>query len=372
MGEHIFEILGISEREDSYTDLLKYAFTTSMEFRDNFLGLLNQESVGKWEIEVRLPVPIHSSFGRKRDIPDIVLINIEIRKVVIIENKIFSGEGWEQTNRYSSDEFKEGLSKHLRSEKCLEYEDFHFDYFYLTLDGQDASSGAFRKISYERLINKIPPNVQDEKLRILLDELKERINEIINWPRPNDEELVLDYLKRTKRLVSQYHTFKCLSSEIIPKEPQFEITANPGSGFIPLAQWQYINWVSGNADSPERIIEPCFNIHFEFQWDSRYDSLTLYLHYETNPYMTGKKKRGLPSQFIEKYDELRDQFFDRIKNKNPLKWTLNKRDLQLAYYSFPNAKSITVGNLKSSMIELEECMRHHVDEALSETRNLSH
>jgi hypothetical protein len=56
-----------------------------MEFQDNFLGLLNQELVGKWEIEVRLPVPIYSDSGRKKDVPDIVLLNEEITKIVIIE-----------------------------------------------------------------------------------------------------------------------------------------------------------------------------------------------------------------------------------------------------------------------------------------------
>ena len=109
MNEHIFDILGIGSREDSYTDLIAYAFEHSSEFRQNILTKLGEQDYGDWKGWIRPPIPIKSKSGRKKDVPDLILFSNKKQKVLLIENKVFSCEGWEQTKRYASDEFKKNF-----------------------------------------------------------------------------------------------------------------------------------------------------------------------------------------------------------------------------------------------------------------------
>ena len=56
MSEHIFEILGIGSREDSYTDLIAYAFNNNFEFKKNFLlHVLEENQPSDWEKPIVRP-----------------------------------------------------------------------------------------------------------------------------------------------------------------------------------------------------------------------------------------------------------------------------------------------------------------------------
>jgi len=75
MKEYIFDILGIGNREDSYTDLIAYSFKTSDEFKKNILEQLSVPYQDDWIVKTRLPVAIKSSTGRKKDVPDMLLFS---------------------------------------------------------------------------------------------------------------------------------------------------------------------------------------------------------------------------------------------------------------------------------------------------------
>jgi len=75
MNEQIFEILGISTREDSYTDLIAYAFNNSDTFRQKMLTNLNERDDGNWKFRTRPPIQIKDNDSRKKDVPDMILLN---------------------------------------------------------------------------------------------------------------------------------------------------------------------------------------------------------------------------------------------------------------------------------------------------------
>lgn len=181
MEEHIFDILGIGNREDSYTDLIAYSFTTSSSFRENVLNILEMPDYDDWFSLTRLPVAIKSNIGRKKDVPDLLLISKKGNKIVLIENKVHSNEGWAQTERYASDEFKESLIHYLHRNELLESQTPDIKFFYLTLDGDKPSSTEFNILKYSDIANCIPSNLGNSKRDILLQELKERIDEYYNW-----------------------------------------------------------------------------------------------------------------------------------------------------------------------------------------------
>lgn len=361
MTDHIFDILGIGSREDSYTNLIVYAFKENFEFRRNFLLLLGEEDYGDWDFLIRYPILVVSGSGRKKDIPDLILISRKGNKVLLIENKIFSGEGWNQTDRYASDEFRKGL------EACIRITGPDFRYFFLTLDGGSPSSTLFRTISYKDILRCIPQDLSGSKVDILLKELRERLDEYYNWSLPGEGDNVLVYLKSTRRLVDSYRTFRIVVDSFFDLGydflKEYYITANRGSCYIPLCLWYKKRWRGGTYPE-EKEGERCYDIHFEFQWDTREDreNLTLYLHYHTNPYMTQEDIKRLRDDFVEGYKRMRDEFFNYIYIEAPRYWKINRTYLRIAYYTFDS--DIRFSELKRILGELIGNMTPIIDEYL--------
>ena len=359
MTEHIFEVLGISSREDSYTDLIAYALEHNYEFRKNFLALLQAQDSVEWKIKVRPSVLI--KLGRRKDIPDLILFNRKINKILLIENKVFSGEGWEQTKRYASDEFKKNLEEYLKMPSS------NFEFFFLTLDGTEPCSPSFQSISYRKISECIPKIFGNSKLDILLKELKERIDEYYNWPPPKGNDVVLEYLKNTQRLVNSYRTFQIMTNNFLDKNLSFYKewgkTANRGCGYIPFCLWYKKLW-RGEKYQEEKTGNNCYDIHFEFQWNTRKDNLKLYLHYHTYPYMTKKNLEELNKTFREEYYKKRNDFFKFVKENAPQRWTINKSYLIIADHLFN--KNITFVELKKKVNELINNMTPIIDNYLSE------
>jgi hypothetical protein len=363
MTDHIFDILGIISREDSYTDLIAYAFKHHFEFRKNLLALLQEKDHGIWELKVRPPVSITSLNGRKKDIPDLILFNKELNKILLIENKVFSGEGWKQTERYASNEFRESLKKYLEIE--IEPD---FKFFFLTLDETKPYSSSFQTISYLDISKSIPQTLGNSNLDILLKELRERIDEYYSWPLPNENDVILDYLKNIRRLVSSYRTFRIVTDSLFDPDLDFlkkcGITANRGSGYIPYCSWYKELW-SSQENPEEKDNGKCYDIHFEFQWDTREDweNLTLYLHYHTNPCMTQKElKKEKSKDFIAKYEKARDDFFNFVKENAPQDWNIKKTYLRIAHHSFN--KNVKFEELKRKVNELVNSMTPIIDNHL--------
>jgi len=210
-NEHIFEILGITSHEDSYTDLINYAFKNNQKFRENFLLLLGEQEDSEWNTEVRPQVPIKLN-KRKKYVPDLILFNKKLNKILVIENKVHSGEGWEQTKRYARKEFKESLKKYLNFESEPD-----FKFFFLALDEEiEPSDESFTKITYKDISKCIPESLGSSKLDILLKELKERLDEYYNLQPPQESDEVLNYLKNNqKRLINLYRTFQLLTRNLL-------------------------------------------------------------------------------------------------------------------------------------------------------------
>ncbi len=365
MKEHIFDILGIGSREDSYTDLIAYAFKHHSKFRQNILRMLGEQDYGNWDVLVRPSVPIKSESGRKKDVPDLIFFNKKKQKVLLIENKIFSDEGWEQTKRYAEPEFKESLAKYIKLDPNI-----GINYFYLTLDGIQPASPDFKAISYSDILECIPDTLGSSKLDILLEELRERLVEYYNWSPPKEDDIVLDYLKNTRRLVDRYRTFKIITDSFLNEgfKKNHGITANRGSGYIPFCQWCKEHWVGEKYEKGKNVSgAKCYNIHFEFQWDTREDreNLTLYLHYEINPYKTQNDLREIEEHFVEEYLQKRDEFYNYIKKQSPPEWNISKTYLRIAYYTFD--KNIRFGDLKKKVGYLVDSMTVIVEAYLKDT-----
>jgi len=368
-NDEIFNILGVYSREDCYTNLIAYAFNHHFAFRKELLVKLEEDDDQNWTAELRPQVLIRSNTKRKKDVPDLLLVNRLAKKACVIENKIFSGEGWEQTKRYASDEFKKGLIAHLKVKELT------LRYFFLRLDETKPASSQFTTLSYSDIANCIPQRLGDSNLDILLAELREQIHEYEEWPRPRDTERIIEYLNRGNRLVNSTRTFQLTVDTLFPRQRGFERefgkTGHRGSGNILYCVWYKDLW-RGEAYSEETDGTACYDIHFEFQWDTKKEkeTLWLFLHYHTNPYMTKKVLGEKPETFRRGYTRARNKFHKQVKQslangseQDVPSWRMNKTVLRIAQYSVET--DATFEQLKEIAPKLIDHMTTMVDQYFS-------
>ncbi|WP_135604088.1 hypothetical protein [Methanococcoides sp. NM1] len=96
------------------------------------------------------------------------------------------------------------------------------------------------------------------------------------------------------------------------------------------------------------------------QWNTCSDKLNLYLHYETNPYITQKKFKKQNESFINEYITARNGFFDFVNGQNLNNWVMKKYPLMIASVNFD--KNITFGELNNKIEGLADDMSTIIDE----------
>lgn len=365
MSSDILDILGVATKEETYTSLIAYALANHTAFRkaaiEKFLG---KPCVSDdWKIKSELQV----ASCQGKDIPDIVIYSSSENRIIIVENKLFSAEGLDQTTRYSSSEFNDAIKN------LLGLPNAGLDYIFLTLENRQPQSSKFKKISYSELAKVIPQSsINNSKLCLLLDEFRKKVEEFDKCAPPQPNQVFLDYLKSNPvaGLVSSYRKFEVACTHFSRNvgsqlgSPDIGTTSHLGSGYIPLAVWRKEGWLGKEYSEGDRDGRKCYDIHYEFQWDARNDTLTLYLHYHTNPYMTQTELEQIDKDFVKSHLEGRNKFYDELRKaqKSLPNWQLRKTILQLAYYPFD--KNIKYGDLGKKLEELFGDMTSLVDNAI--------
>lgn len=141
---NVLDALNIFYREDVISDFLKNCFEDSPAFLQQFLHV------------AEIAVPTTSNFetinrlglGKGTGTPDMIITarSAEENHIIILENKLGSGEGLDQTQRYESEVAQTLIKKrlHLDETTCT----FHF--VYLTLDPTVApGSTNFTHVTYD-------------------------------------------------------------------------------------------------------------------------------------------------------------------------------------------------------------------------------
>ncbi len=253
VSEHIFEILGVGTHEDSYTALIAHAFKRDGEFRHRFLQVLSDMSdkAGKqtilpaddWECQTKHALA--AGAGRKRNIPDLVIFSKKTGQIIVVENKLHSGEGADQTKRYASNECRGELANRVKSPQPS----FHF--FFLTLEGDRPQCAAFVPLSYEALLPLVESaRTRRGKLATLLQEFHERVAGYYGYPKLDTQAKVLEYLNREESkpehaLVTERLRFAVLALSVRLDD---EFKRNPGltgrrdCGYIPLCEFYKPSW----------------------------------------------------------------------------------------------------------------------------------
>ncbi|WP_437310914.1 Ada metal-binding domain-containing protein [Sorangium sp. So ce388] len=335
-----FDLLGVSRREDSYTTLIGRAFALDVGFRAALLQAFGVPAAAADDWMCRLRVGVTSE-ADKRSVPDLVFFSRKARELVIVEAKIDAGEGDGQLRRYAEPSPRAELCSRLGLDAPVESQRG----FFLTLDGAPLRSTSglkpwFKPLRWTAVAEAAEAATRPDTVGLLLRELAARIREHEAWPAPEPSSPVLRYLTRRPRLVTKAVVFRRLLDAIQLQGEGFVTsfghTANPGCGDIPLCKWSKPSW-----ERPASNADPGTSVHFELQWNTESNGLTIYLHCETNPYLSQKDlmaQRGKAA--LKAHAEVQARLFAELDRRRKVfetaGWSFRRGYNMLASYKLPS------------------------------------
>lgn len=300
----LFDFLGISVYEHSYTKLLQALFKEhenwAREFFEEVWGYLPAE--GRVLIRTQISIPKEGN-KNGRDRLDLALVFGDIDPHIwIIEAKIKSGESSDQLQRYEREDAQQyianefGLAVLPPQEKWL--------YSYLTLEKEEPSrTQRFIPIDYKpihKVLSRDIPELAEEILpayKCLCERLRDYYDargEVLSDNHYFDNEPVKEYLSRTRGLIDKINRFHWLT-RLIAEENRMLSEAGKTEQGDPFCKMQPNHWRGPNYNERESVVlSECFDIHFELQLIG-WKTIKLKLHYESNPYVRKQDMEELPN-----------------------------------------------------------------------------
>jgi hypothetical protein len=312
---NLFEALGVTAREDVISNMLAYCYNASAVFRRSFLRAL----------DVTPDSPPGVAYTRvlsgDAGVPDIVLAESvgTSRAVIIIEHKLGAGEGDDQTVRYSSPECLAQLAARLSlNAEALPH------YRFLTLfPDESPKSAAFISVSHQALLQQEWPFPMEDTswVPVFTRSWLDVLARFYEAGRLELDQNLLNRLRQKDPLEGSFLAFRSFM-QAIPRPSGLDYfgswrSSQAGRRYY-LAQFGKREWQPGEMDrsGPTWRLDPatCFNIHVEPQFNVFTGALSVFLHYEMNPYLPKKEARSrLQPDDYRAYETRRGQFVSAFR-----------------------------------------------------------
>jgi len=330
--DDIFDMLGISTREDSYTDLLVYAFECRPSFRGGFVRKFvpscKVNSDSGWACIVRRPIkvkgipPLAKPDGSwpEQLAPDLLLVNRQAGKVVLIENKIHAGAGTEQ-RLYAHAEFKRRLRSELVGDRAA-LPDEEVDCFYLSLDGEGLPAG-FKDLRHRDLVELFGPEDRCENCNLgrLLDEYCRRVAEHAEWRERVLEDIPLKDYFVPHGLITEEQLFDKLLAEVDEVLTAVGVTARVADerlqhegGIDFWRGWAKGSW-TGEGYKEWNDGATANRVQFSLLYSGPDGKRKLRLRLEYHCGLPKKKFDQLPEEFTSAYRSRRNRFWDGLQSR---------------------------------------------------------
>ena len=295
----VFEVFGIENRETKVSNLFAYYINTSRAFLNllcDCAGISVVDESKKVTAKTEFPFKLEVVPNKNNFIDILVLIGDDPDKperIICIENKIYAGEGYYQTERY-----QKGME--------AEFPNSQRHYIYLTKNNSAIrlSSTVFEHVRYMDLIENIKADKIVKSLEFIDDfcefyyekELIE-FQSIEKGGSIADERQFIDYFVWKANTEKQYsNLFVCSGN-----------SAKGGNPFIKLSDQ---SWFVKSHLFGEKFEKCEMCLHLEG------NSKNIKLHFETYPYRTIEdlKKDGVLEEYVKIRDAARKDFADRFKD----------------------------------------------------------
>ena len=321
LENNLLKILGVHDREDTFTNLLAFCFNNSDKFQNLFIKFISNNSL-KLNSTAKAYTRISTS---KSGVPDLIITCKDNHSdtLIILENKLKADEGKDQTDKYGSNECRDDLVKRFR----LNSDHLKTHCYFLTLfPDQRPANETFTPVTYENLIIELNlfSGEKNELVRQLTDNLIELLTLFYDQGRLQPEDIVLEKLEDSEGMDGGFLYFtNLLNSLNLPqtlKPKEFSKNSKTGRRYY-LTQLIKPNWApeeikASNRGLDYKSFDPSkhFNIHIEPQFSPLNNRFDIFLHFETNPYLPVKEARQYldPIKYKE-YLEIRSNFSEKIK-----------------------------------------------------------
>lgn len=364
---NVLEALGVCNREDAISNLLRYCIEASSLFRDAFLRHIcgTPSQITNFRAVTRLST---NSSG----IPDLVIATEDSRQkyLVILENKLKADEGVDQTVRYSSADCIKDLKERLGWSGLSTTEAFVF----LTLfPDQKPEASMFQSATYDQVLQlarDLPP-LEDSLAQLLLQALTSLLARFYSKATSLPTDFLLTKLQETDPLEGGYLYFKAFLHGI-PLRRQLGVERTYRSSAQGRRYFGAI--ISKPSWHPEEMQEHSgkynldgskhFNIHFEPQFDCLSGEMKLYLHYEVNPYNSlSWVRKNISPEHLEEYQRVREEFIEELRRRKVKGVTLGGRSNQVARANLLFA-DMTVSEASTKTATIIDGVATHIDEIL--------
>jgi len=370
MSDNIFNILGIQSREDCVSNALAYGFNQSVEFRNNFLKYICDR---KSEAYTQCTAYTRVSTGVS-GIPDLVLVCESAHKaeLIIIENKLRADEGADQTERYATEESINALHQRLCPD--VERENVTASLIFLSLfPDQTPSSSIFTTKRHSDLCaiyknEMVIKNLADQ----LISDWLSLISAFYSKSSIHSDDRICEKLKDNDGLDGGYLYFRTFLSELtLPNGLEIEAFFRDSR----QGRCYYGAVFSKDTWHPEETVESdgtwtldpdkVFNIHFEPQFNVLNGILSIFLHYEVNPYETAAWVNDhIPNEQYNAYLARRSKFSELLSETGIRGWVFGGGSNQIAKVQLDFQKS-SLRNAKRIIEEIFLETAKAIDHALN-------
>lgn len=292
---NIIKLLGIEYKEDIISNLIVGLINKSKTFRNSFLT--NIIKIGCIDnVIVKAHTRVATPFG----IPDII-VSVEGKNtstLIIIENKLKSEEGLNQTLRYSNEKFVKSL---LENKKIFDNntKPIEIKFIFLTLVPEQIPTGnRFENITYQDILENTNIEIEDNTLNRVYKDFLSIINEFYSGLEVNENDKLLEYLNKDIDIEKVYIKFKNIIRGINDIEDTnfSDVGKIVRTGRVSLYTKVYKDsWLGGDTanliDDNYKVTKNSYDIHIEPSFDVFNNKITLPLHYETRPYIPKNKLR---------------------------------------------------------------------------------
>jgi hypothetical protein len=327
-GSNVLDVLGISAREDVISNLLVHCYNKSAEFRESFLraiGLSEKDSAVRGQAHLR----VWTRFG----VPDIVILNRDDCRLLIIENKLGADEGKEQTIRYASENCLQAIEQSLNFSACRD----KTHYVFLTLfPDQPCAAPEFVRIQYE---NFLPQDwslslCDDPLVKLLAKSWADLLIGFYNAANVNPTDILVERMQHPGPLDEAFLVFRnFMRSVTLPTGISVRSLRYSAQGRKNYkAQFGKASWspseIAKRGEQWRLDPETCFNIHIEPTLNVLDGNFSVSLHYETNPYLKETDAaRTLNADDLEGYRRKRSEFVWAFREVRPIGLTPAQCDL---------------------------------------------
>ena len=265
-NENVFSILKIDDLEIRHSNFLAWLLSNNYDFLYEFLNSKNiccyDESDSQKLSGSRYSV--YREYKNKKDLNnkslDIVIVFQEYKKLIVIENKIYSSEGETQLKDY-----------YELIENNEEFHGYQKLYFYLTLNGElpchDYDKIHWKSISYKDILDilkKLKLGSKNVVEQILVKNYIEILKEKIEMPQDRVKEYFEIY-KNNKEVVTEMATYipnikarASMERKYLSSVPKLRIQSNKQNIFISFSNNDVVDYFRLH-NLPDNWVEFCLS-----------------------------------------------------------------------------------------------------------------